>query len=566
MRWLWGVAVLLLLTAVPPTAAAVPREATAAVSGSLQIGPFVAHPYHGFWAVVLNGGHLLNSTLAAEFNATPFVLIRYGADIDETNISNDCTYTSSGVCQPADMDYPAFKTFCRWVHCKAILGVPAETDDPGLAAETVRYVEKTVGFTPAYWSIGNEPEGWTHFDIPFSQWRPSDRSTPTAQEFGQETVAMTAAIHSVDPKARVIGDQDAQEGSAHSFLNNVSRDDGANLSALAFHSYPGRDGPMVPRVAEFISPYNVTRTSSDYRGDLSAIDRGCACSLPLMVGEFNGGFGGSLSNYLRGYADVPMTAAVAAEMLSDGAASFGFFSFTGSQPFDLVNSSTLAGSPTYRLYAGLLAYLPMGSTYAVNLTTTLAGVYAVEEVDNRSHSGVLVVNTNTTTALNLSLLSLRFPLLGGSVVTDTRSNGLSNQTYPALTGPTHLLVAPEEVALLLPGLTVGLAGLTPFDKVGNATSVPSEPGLGGIVHAARGPGVLGPAPGVELSRGGSDRTELLLGLAGAAGLLVAAGVRSWRPRRARPANALGRPRARRIAAARRTDAFRKPLDAPGRER
>jgi hypothetical protein len=425
----------------PPAVAAV---------GTLQIGPFVAHPYEGFWAVTLVGTQLLNSTLAAQFNATPFVLIRYGGNVDATNVSNGCTYSDAGVCGRLSMNYTSFRTFCGWVHCRSVLGVPAESNDPGLAAETVRHVEQVVGFIPTFWSIGNEPESWTHFGVPLHFWRLTDRSTPTPAEFGQLAATITGAIRSVDPTVRIIGDQDAQQGVAPQFLENLSQRDDANLTAVAFHSYPGRGGPTTPSEAQFLSNFNVTRTTTFLTQDEVAYRRGCGCNKSIMVGEFNGAFAGTFSPYLSGYPDVPMTAAVAAQLLAANASAFTFFSFWGRAPFYLLNASTGAGSPTYQFFAGLAAYLPMGSTYRATVNTTVSGIYAVEEIDNRSQQGVLLVSTNTTQTVSVSLGDLMTNRLG-TVIRDAPGSGISVDRYEAASAPGSIDLAPEEVALLLPG-------------------------------------------------------------------------------------------------------------------
>lgn len=505
---------------VPATGGPAHRSTLAAVNGTLQIGPYVAHPYDGFWSVNVNGGDLLNATLDAEFNATPFVLVRFGAEVDATNLSADCTYTNSGLCQPADMNFPEFKTFCDWVHCHAVLGVPAETNDPGLAALTVQYIESTIGLRPAFWSIGNEPEGWTHWAIPFAHWTPSDHSTPTPAQFALETVNFTRAIRSVDPSARIIGDQDAQQGSAHAFLHNVSRYDGANLSAVAFHSYPGHDGPASPSVAQFLSATNINRTTGDYEGDLAAADAGCNCSLPVMIGEFNGAQGGTDGPYMLGYPDVPMTAAVASLALTDNVAVFGFFSFLGAMPFDLLNSSGNTATPTFDLYAQLLRYLPMGSTYAANVSTTLKGVYAVEEVNNTSQAGLLVVSTNTTLALNLSLGTL-LTASGGTVLSDTPGGGLTSRSYANGTGPGNVTLEPEEVALFLPGEVHGATGGR------GGTSTGGGPGGGGGGGGSGGGG-SGAKTGASF-----PVTEVVIGVAVALAAAVAVLVLLARPRRRR---------------------------------
>lgn len=450
---------MLLLTATglcPGAVATAPRGASeptvpGLLSGTLQIGPLVAHPYGGFWSVVLQGGHLLNSTLAAAFNATPFVLIRYGGGVDESNVSNGCTYTDSGVCGRLKLNYSNFATFCGWVRCRSILGVPGEPDDPGLAADTVRYVERTIGFTPTFWSIGNEPEAWTHFGIPLPHWRTSDRSTPTGLAYATAVGRLSKAIRSVDPHAEIIGDQDAQTGSVLSFYRELALLDNGAISAVAFHSYPGRRGPPVPNVAGFLSRYDVSRTAYYLALDRAAYDLACGCEKSVMVGEFNGALvGGSYDRYLDSYPDVPLTAATAAELLTANASIFSFFSFWGGQPYDLINAFTGAVNPTYDLFAQLLSYLPMGATRAVTVTTPVGGVYAVEELSNATGAGLLLVNTNTTASLSIPLGGW-FGTGKGDSIADTFSGGVHRTAYLPGRTPGSVVLPPEGVTLLLRG-------------------------------------------------------------------------------------------------------------------
>ncbi len=444
-----------------PSATASSSAPVSTLSGTLQIGPLVAHPYDGFWSVVLTGTRLANSTLAAELNQTPFVLLRYGGEIDATNASNGCTYSDSGVCGREDVNYTEFKILCGWIHCLSVLGVPGEPDNPGLAADTVRYVEQTVGYTPTFWSIGNEPESWTHWGIPFTSWRPTDHSTPDAAEYGLEVERLSKAMLSVDPHARIIGDQDAQEAPTLGFLKDIALDANDEVGAVAFHSYPGRYGSAHPTVAQFLSKFNVTRTNYYLSIDRAAYDLACTCAKPVMVGEFSGGFGQTgdrLAPFVSGYPEVPMTAAVAAQLLTANASVFTYFAFWGGQPYDLVDQYTGATDPTYALYARILHYLPMGGTHVATVVTSLPGVYAVQENDNASGAGLLLVNTNTTTALNLSL-SGWFGGGAGAVLSDSPVRGVHSHYFVSGTAPATIRLPPEGVKLLLRGAaTDGVPG------------------------------------------------------------------------------------------------------------
>ena len=472
LRYTRGPAILLgILLAVVPLPHAPHLATPASVPGVLQFGPLVTHPSAGFWGVGISGAQLANSSLASQLNETPLVTLRYGGYVDNTNVSNGCNYSDSGACGKLSLSYPNFKILCAWIHCQSVVGVPAETNDPGLAADTVAYVEQVVGLHPTFWSIGNEPQGWNHFNIPFTSWKPSDHSTPTAFQIGRDVVNITRAIHSVDPLARVIGDQDAQQGSTDHILQNISRSDNANLSAVAFHSYPGRYGPSNPNDAQFLSKSNVTRTLSYLTADATAYRSGCGCNKSVMVGEFNGGEGGTLAPFISGYPDVPMTAAVAIQLLEHNASALTFFSFWGGQPYDLVNQSTGRGTPTFDFFADIAKWLPMGSTYSVTVNTTLQGVYAVKEVDNSSQSGILLANTNTSATLNLTLGSL-LTGPGGTVVSDAPGIGVHSTQYASGTGPTSLLLGPEQVELLLPGYF----GAGPPSSNGSSHPGPHESG------------------------------------------------------------------------------------------
>ncbi len=517
------------------------RAAVATVDGTLEIGPLIAHPYDGFWSVVIPGNYKLNSSLAADFNATPFVLIRYGAEIDATNLTAGCTYSDSGVCGPLNESLPTFKVFCGWVHCLSVLGVPGEPNDAGLAAETVRYVETTIGFTPTFWSIGNEPEAWTHFGIPQPDWRLSDHSTPNGTQYGAMVANESRAILSVDGHARIIGDQDAQSGPVYSYLRNVSRDSNADVAAVAFHTYPGLSGPASPTVGEFLSPANVGRVGGDLEDDRHAYDAACGCAKSIMVGEFNGALGtGSYAPYLAEYPDVPMLAAAAAQLLEENASLFSVFAFSGAQPFDLVDTANGTFTPAYGFFEDVAAALPMGSTYAASVNTTLPGVFVAAESSNASRDGLLLVNTNVTEGLNLSI-GRWFGNASGEEVLDAPS-GLSTRSFPAGGTPESILLPPEGVAVLRtgpPGPPTTGNGSGPGGGSNSTGGLPAnQSGGGSPPTGGSGPRSVTPAPTTGPATRPSPVPVLALG-AGVGLVAIGLGLVLYRRRRVRGRRSAG---------------------------
>jgi hypothetical protein len=389
------------------------------IPGGLAIGPVVAVPSPTFWAV---GGHAvkwLNASLSAQFNATPIEMIRFGGGGDTENSTTGVSYSSNGVPSNVGNPYTGFLNFCKWRNCKTIFAVPGEINEPGAAADTVRYVEQTLGFHPQYWSIGNEPQLWTHYGIPWTQWRATDDSTPTPQEYAVTVQNYIAAMKSVDSGIQVIGIQSAYGGTyANPWIQAVVSLDGPEIAAIAYHSYPASIGPQDGSVQEFLSAGFSSGFPNDYRTTQAEVASACtSCHIPVLLDEYNGAVLGVDTPLVESYPDVPLVGAAVARALLLNVTQFSFFDLQGVA--NLTEFGLLAPNgaprPTYTLYSAFFDHL---ADAAIDNTTLLGGPGDVAAVvgTNTTTESLFLANANATIALRLSLNGSGFPVGDRAVV------------------------------------------------------------------------------------------------------------------------------------------------------
>ena len=192
------------------------------------------------------------------------------------------------------------------------MSVPAEINNTSMDAATVLYIEQTLGFHPDYWAIGNEPQGWTHFNIPWTRWQNSDASNTTPLQYAREVQQIVAAVRGVDPVARFIGIESADGGAWNNsqWLDEVATVDGPNLTALAIHPYPDGMGPLNPTNASFFAGLSVdNRFPNNYQGLQASVAAACACAVPIWVGEYNAALNGTYAPFQESYPEVAYMAA-----------------------------------------------------------------------------------------------------------------------------------------------------------------------------------------------------------------------------------------------------------------
>ena len=323
-------------------------------------------------------------------------------------------YSSSGSYAPPATSLADFVHWCASVHASAILTLPGEIDNASYAAEIARYVEDTLGFVPAYWEVGNEPALWTHFGVPWSRWTSSQAIAPTPAEYALEVGQYGAALRSVDPSARVLGLGGVGTGSSDGpWIQAVVARDGTNLSGLAIHVYPA--GPLSGGAtpAQFFGTLTGPASlSARVPADLAAIHAACAsCQLPLLVDELGSVTGSNYPQYATGYNAAPYLAAELAEGIGLGVASLLVWNLQSTYP-DAWLGPHGGPEPSYPLYATVLAHRP-STSYPFAQQSGPVGLYGIAGAAPSSAgptATLLLVNTNTSYALRLSLGAAGYPV------------------------------------------------------------------------------------------------------------------------------------------------------------
>ncbi len=415
-------------------------------AASLVKGTLVADTPGSFWSVdaqtscatCLSSSPSVTGFLAS----TPFTWVRYGQSIDSCNISAGRLYSASGsVSSGCGFDVASLKTWCASTtpRCHAIIALPGENNNSGEDAAIARWIVQTVGFQPAYWSIGNEPTGWTHYGIPWTSWRSTDHSAASPLAYAFDVKSAIAAVSGVDPGARFIGIEAACSCNT-AWFQDVARVDGAVIAAIAFHNYPS-SGTTRETLSQFYAPlassHNVTSSVATVRSAIRGSCASCA-TMPLFVNEYNAGPGWAPSNFGGTYANAVFLAASVVQALLGNVTQLTIFNLqsrsSGNYGFSLMDSKGTVG-PAGTLFSGLLRHLATGVAYSERISPGAANAWVVL-TGNASTESLLVVNANPARGLSLTLPSGLLPGLfatvyrwGPAMSTPTSSGGLAPLTW-----------------------------------------------------------------------------------------------------------------------------------------
>jgi PKD repeat protein len=431
--------------------------AVAGVASSLVSGGVVATTPSTFFS--LNavtdtaGGISTDAAIGTYLSSTPFTWIRYGVDTDSCNESADLSYSDSGVASTGcAFDVADLQKWCnaQSPHCEAILTLPGENNNSAEDAAIAKYVVKTLGFQPAYWSIGNEPMEWTHYGIAWTKWKTTDASKPTSVAYAFDVKAAIAAVLGVDSSAKFIGIEAACQCNT-AWFQDIGKIDGSKISAVAYHTYPSTGSTTGVTTAELYgllaSSSNLTTSYANVRSDLTGWCTTCA-TMPIFVNEYNAGPGWAPSNLAGTYANAVFLAASVAQAMRANVTQLSLYDLqtttTGSYGYSLLDASDAIG-PTGVLFEKLIDHLTVGQVLGTVVKTTVSGVWAVE-TKSGSKESLLVVNTNLVSSVALSLGSA-FPTTTSGTIYQWDAN-LSAPT--ATTGlPASAYSIPPQGILLL---------------------------------------------------------------------------------------------------------------------
>ncbi|MCI4323970.1 MAG: hypothetical protein L3K03_08175 [Thermoplasmata archaeon] len=449
----WGAVVLialLLLPALPnPAAPAAPSlssgssVAGARIAGSTAptvtvnltvTGNTPIHLSNQFWGTTVSPrAHLL--PLEGELvNATPTQIIVWpgGNGGDEYDPLTNTLYNVSGNSTPtvAVTTEQEFVQWCESIHCSAIMQVPAEIDNATIAAQIVNYTENGLGFHPNYWEIGNEPELWEHWDVPWTRWNDSvGQRNITPTQYAWEVDNYTTAMRLVDPAVQVIGiaatgRSDGSLWNASGWIDPTIAVDGPNLSAVAFHAYPaGTVNHSAVSVAQFYGtiagsaglPAQITLLRNTIATTTHAACPSCR-PVPLFVTElgaalyhyqdsaFSVGFPGALDFAAQITQAITLNEANVDLYGAVSGTSNSWFNLTGSQRSDYTLYSqifTHLGSVAYPSQFQVPTDLQKPPSDNTSLGYNLYAVATADALDD-SRSDLMMVNLNLSTAVTVN--------------------------------------------------------------------------------------------------------------------------------------------------------------------
>jgi hypothetical protein len=455
-RWVWVLVLSLGTSLLIPTAPAVaesagPASPVVANLVNVTIGREVGTPGPGFWGVSLDGGNPNpdNPTLLGYLNATPFTVLRYGAAwADEENWTvppPGCFHNGAARCWNATNDVVGFADLCRSeARYYCILGVPAEINSVATLAYLVLWLQNETGWRPNCWAIGNEPQVWTHFNLPWSSWSPEDSSLATAAQFAQVVRNYTATLRSIDgPATCIIGlESDSVPSEIGSWTAAVAAA-APNVTSVAMHQYPDFrcNGQST---AQILGLHNLTATERAYNEAVAN-----ASGIPVQVHEFNLGDGPSPSAcqpFIQGSVGAVFASAVVAQALAGDVPELTYFHFDCATQDCLVSNTTGVATRTYDLYSQLLGQMELNKTWNVTLSGGGAGTYAVLGGDGAESRTLLVSNARPATGLNLSEPSFVPP--GWDIQTYYQAPNASVAVSSVTTNATTFAVAPESTLLV----------------------------------------------------------------------------------------------------------------------
>jgi hypothetical protein len=392
-------------TANGPTPAAIPEIDP--INASLSVGGVTGYLSPDFWGTTVSNEVWPLRDEADVLNATPAHVIVWpgamgGEDYDPLTNTHYNTY--NGTATPAPTTEAQFVAMCKAIHCTAILQVPAEIDNPSFAEEIVNYTEVNLSFRPAYWMLGNEPELWQHWKVPWSQWPTKYTTGPNPTQFGDEALAYVAKIRNVDTVTPILGLPASGCTCGYytfsQWINGVLAVTGSKIQAVAFHEYPAGwlgngDGSLLDFYLTLQSSVNIPTRMVSAR---AAVQNACSgCNVSVFISELGSALSwSSYGQYAAGFSGALSIAAQITQAMDSNVSNLDLFAAQLPTTNSWFNQTGYA-RPDYALYTQIFDHL--GSTvFPVNVTGLGGSLYgiATQAPDQSGREDLLVVNTNIT--------------------------------------------------------------------------------------------------------------------------------------------------------------------------
>jgi hypothetical protein len=407
------------------------------INSTLTINQTSVNLSSQFWGTTVNNEVRMFRGESNAVNATPAKVLVWpgamaGEDYDPFTNTHYNTYNGTGT--RALTSEAQFVQLCKAIHCIAIVQVPAEIDDANFAEKIVNYTEVNLSFTPAYWMIGNEPELWSHWKIPWKSWPYQYGAGPDPTQFGDEVLAYVAAIRNVDNTTPILGlpasGCTCGSWTFAQWIYGVLKVTGSKIQAVAFHEYPAGwlgtgDGSLHDFYGTIQSAAGIPVRMIAAR---QAVVSACStCNVSVFISEI----GAALSWSAYGQYAIGFSGALSLAS-----------QFTQAMDFNLTNVDLFAtelattnswfdptGHPRvdYTLYTGILDHLGTQS-FSVNVSGLSRTPYAIDTIAPNDHGrrDLLVVNDNITHSISFAPQFAEWS--GGSPVEAWSWNGSIHST------------------------------------------------------------------------------------------------------------------------------------------
>ncbi|MCI4330221.1 MAG: hypothetical protein L3K19_00010 [Thermoplasmata archaeon] len=403
-----------------PESAQITPAGPGTINTTLSVNASSFNLSNQFWGTTVNNEVRMFRGETNAVNATPArVLVWPGAMAGEdydpfTNTHYD---TSSGTGTHALTNESQFVQLCKATHCIAIMQVPAEIDNATFAAKIVNYTENNLSFVPAYWMIGNEPELWGHWQLPWSKWASQYSGGPTPTQFGDEVLAYVKAIRTIDNSTPILGlpasGCTCGSWTFAQWIYQVLKVTGPKIQAVAFHEYPAGwlgtgDGSLRDFYGTIQSPANIPIRMASAR---AAVVSGCPnCSVSVLISELGAALSWSAyGQYAIGFSGDLSIASQITQAMDDNLTNVDLFA----TELGTTNSwfgTTGHARPDYGLYTQILKHLGTQS-YSVNLTGLDHTIYGIDTIapGDQGRRDLMVVNDNITHSVAFSPQFAGFP-------------------------------------------------------------------------------------------------------------------------------------------------------------
>ena len=432
-----------------------------------------------YWGVNVAAAQPFSSTDAAAVQKTPVTYLRYPGGIlgEELNYTSGVLTSNSGSHSKVAASVSQFVSSCRYMHCSAIMQLPAEINQPKTAAFYAKYVVHTLAFQPAYWEIGNAVPGWKHFGVPWSKWGSVTGPQVTPSAFATLVKNYIAAVKAVDPAAKFVALGIAMGSSNYgkTWIETLVSVDGKQLAGVSVHSYIMGGGPSSPTDQELFANLRGKYSLPDQvKADESYIKQACStCTgVHLFVTEINAAELSTYDKLLPTFAGSLYLAAETVQGLTLRVPNLDWFAYDSSFPGSW-STGPSKWQMQYYLFSDIMSHLK--NRYLPAKVTGPTTFYAVATYASSSGLALLLVNVNTTTSVNVALGHAG--IVVGSTVQKYAWDGSTKQpteTNWKLTS--SLTVGPESLVLLVATaseLATGSSGQTSSATVGSTTPMVS---------------------------------------------------------------------------------------------